>query len=412
MSEDRPAPERSDPGARLDPGGFYRRPLPEGLIPFSSAEGRQVFREALLEGGMEGYFRIAEQLHTQAEPAFCGLGTLVVVLNALAIDPGRLWKGPWRWFGEELLDCCRPLDAVKREGITMGQFACLARCNGARARSYPAEASSLSELRYHVRASSSSPGGVHVVAAYSRKALGQSGDGHYSPLGGYHRGRDLALILDVARFKYPPHWAPLPAVWEAMQPEDPETQRPRGYFVLSRADERAPICCAVEDPGSWARLEELVIDAFREAAADTTNTKELPSLAVLVGKLAARIPEGVLPVLAPSLSHPHPGAVRDDGSDVATAREREALALFDEVRSTRMFDLVRGAVGSSGHPAELATILILSLPRELASALPESVSAELEAMRTPEALSPRVHAEVLRVRAQLTALDEYCQGRL
>ena len=376
--------------------GFYRRPLPEGLIPFSSAEGRQVFREALLEGGMEGYFRIAEQLHTQAEPAFCGLGTLVVVLNALSIDPGRLWKGPWRWFGEELLDCCRPLDTVKREGITMSQFACLARCNGARVRSYPAEASTISELRYHVRAASSAPGGVHVVAAYSRKALGQSGDGHYSPIGGYHRARDLALILDVARFKYPPHWAPLPVVWEAMQPEDPATQRPRGYFVLSRADERPPICCALEDPGSWARLEELVIEAFREVVASP------PSLAALVGKLAARIPEDVLPVLAPA----SPGAL-GDGS-----REREALDLFEEVRATRMFELVRGAVGLSGRSAELATILLLSLPGELSAALPESVSAELEAMRSPEALSPRVHAEVLRVRAQLTAIDDYSQGRV
>jgi glutathione gamma-glutamylcysteinyltransferase len=391
---------RTDPGASVDRGGFYRRPLPEGLIPFSSAEGRQVFREALLEGGMEGYFSLAEQLHTQAEPAFCGLGTLVVALNALAIDPGRLWKGPWRWFGEELLDCCRPLDAVKREGVTMDQFACLARCNGARVRSYRAEASTLSELRYHVRAASSAPGGVHVVAAYSRRTLGQSGDGHYSPIGGYHRARDLALILDVARFKYPPHWAPLPAVWEAMQPEDQETHRPRGFFVLSRADERPPICCALEDPAAWARLEDLVIEAFREAVADGSP----PSLEALVGKLAARIPESVLPVLAPSLPGPLGGG--------AAAREREAIDLFDEVRATPMFNLVRGAVGSSGRPAELATLLILSLPRELSAALPESVSAELEAMRSPEALSPRIYGEVLRVRAQLTALDEYCEGRL
>jgi glutathione gamma-glutamylcysteinyltransferase len=404
MSEDRgdaacsiePAPRGAEAGSSQT--GFYRRPLPQGLIPFSSAEGRQVFREALLEGGMEGYFSIAEQLHTQAEPAFCGLGTLVVVLNALSIDPGRLWKGPWRWFGEELLDCCRPLDTVKREGITMSQFACLARCNGARVRSYPAEASTISELRYHVRAASSAPGGVHVVAAYSRKALGQSGDGHYSPIGGYHRGRDLALILDVARFKYPPHWAPLPVVWEAMQPEDPATQRPRGYFVLSRADERPPICCALEDPGSWARLEELVIEAFRELLADGSP----PSLAALVGKLAVRIPENVLPVLAPTA----PGAL-GGGS-----REREALDLFEEVRATRMFELVRGAAGISGRSVELAAILLLSLPRELSAALPESVSAELEAMRSPEALSPRVHAEVLRVRAQLTAIDDYCQGRV
>jgi hypothetical protein len=139
-----------------------------------------------------------------------------------------------------------------------------------------------------------------------------------------------------------------------------------------------------------------VIEAFREVVASP------PSLAALVGKLAARIPEDVLPVLAPPL----PGAL-DGGS-----REREALDLFEEVRGTRMFELVRGAAGMSGRSAELATILLLSLPGELSAALPESVSAELEAMRSPEALSPRVHAEVLRVRAQLTAIDDYSQGRV
>ena len=110
--------------------GFYRRPLPAELVAFSSDEGKGLFREALAAGGMEGYFRLSEQLHTQADPAFCGLSTLVVVLNALAVDPGRIWKGSWRWFGEEMLDCCVPLDRVRAQGLTFGQLSCLARCNG------------------------------------------------------------------------------------------------------------------------------------------------------------------------------------------------------------------------------------------------------------------------------------------
>ncbi len=69
---------------------FYRRPLPEGLVPFSSAEGKQLFREALSAGTMEGYFVLSEQFHTQADPAYCGLGSLVVALNALGVDPGAL----------------------------------------------------------------------------------------------------------------------------------------------------------------------------------------------------------------------------------------------------------------------------------------------------------------------------------
>jgi hypothetical protein len=42
---------------------------------------------------MEGFYRLVSYFQTQSEPAFCGLASLSMVLNALAIDPGRKWKG-------------------------------------------------------------------------------------------------------------------------------------------------------------------------------------------------------------------------------------------------------------------------------------------------------------------------------
>jgi hypothetical protein len=54
-----------------------------------------------------------------------------------------------------------------------------------------------------------------VIVSYTRKTLGQTGDGHFSPVGGYDRATDSILILDVARFKYPPHWVPVEMMWEA-----------------------------------------------------------------------------------------------------------------------------------------------------------------------------------------------------
>lgn len=72
-----------------------------------------------------------------------------------------------------------------------------------------------------------------MIVSYSRKTFLQTGDGHFSPVGGYHAARDLVLILDTARFKYPPHWVPLPMLYEAMGPLDPVTQRPRGLLLLT-----------------------------------------------------------------------------------------------------------------------------------------------------------------------------------
>ena len=37
---------------------------------------------------------------------------LFQVLNTLAVDPGRVWKGVWRWYHEDMLDCCVPLQVM------------------------------------------------------------------------------------------------------------------------------------------------------------------------------------------------------------------------------------------------------------------------------------------------------------
>ena len=46
---------------------------------------------------------------------------------------------------------------------------------------------------------------------------------HFSPIGGYHAGEDMVLILDVARFKYPPHWVKTETLFKAMLRHDSVT---------------------------------------------------------------------------------------------------------------------------------------------------------------------------------------------
>jgi glutathione gamma-glutamylcysteinyltransferase len=212
----------------------HKRALPSSAIAFASPEGRQLFAEALATGGMVGYFPLAEQFHTQSDPAYCGLGSLVTALNALGIDPERVWKGGWRWFAEDMLDCCLPLAEIRERGLSIDQFACLARCNGAEVDLERAETTNLSAWRDALQ--SSARGNVVLVASYDRAAVGQTGSGHFSPIGGYHASRDLALILDVARFKYPPHWVSAERLWQAMQSIDPVTGQARGWIALRRSD--------------------------------------------------------------------------------------------------------------------------------------------------------------------------------
>ena len=185
-------------------GGFHRRPLPAPSVAFSSAAGKRMTKEAMAAGGMECFFRLAEAFHTQNEPAYCGLGTLVMVLNALEVDPGQIFKGPWRWYEEGMLDCCVDLEEVKEQGITWDVWCCLGRCQGLKVDAVRTEdngggddgrnstsssfssAASLEAFRATIADACSRDDGVVCVVAYSRRVLGQSGDGHYSPVGGYH----------------------------------------------------------------------------------------------------------------------------------------------------------------------------------------------------------------------------------
>lgn len=220
---------------------FYRRSLPETCISFSSKQGQEIFKEALASGHLQCYFKLAAQFRTQDEPAYCGLSTLVMVLNSLEIDPGKLWKGCWRWYHEEMLDCCEPLVEVKERGINFDQFICLANCNYLKADAVRAtDDLSEDEFRSLVKENTKQDQ-TFIVASYSRPALSQTGEGHFSPIAGYNPSKDLVLILDVARFKYPPHWVSLPLLVKAMKELDVSTGKPRGFMVLGKQEGRLPL---------------------------------------------------------------------------------------------------------------------------------------------------------------------------
>ena len=86
------------------------------------------------------FFRLIEQFRTQDEPAFCGLGSLARVLNALNVDPMRIWKGPWRWVNESMPDCCEPQERIKQRGIAFSKLACLALCHRTVVEEWPSPA--------------------------------------------------------------------------------------------------------------------------------------------------------------------------------------------------------------------------------------------------------------------------------
>jgi glutathione gamma-glutamylcysteinyltransferase len=352
---------------------LYRRPLPSEAIAFSSLDGRKVFTEALSVGGLDGYFRLAEQFHTQSDPAFCGLGSLVVALNALGIDPGRLWKGPWRWFSEELLDCCVPLAEVRKRGLDVDELACLARCNGADVELVRGDATNLSAFRSAI--SSAAAGDGVLVVSYDRSALGQTGSGHFSPIGGYHQARDLALVLDVARFKYPPHWVSVERLWLATHPVDPATGRARGWLAFRPRAQGLALGFSIRCDGeSWQGLAE----RLSAVVADLGSATDMASLAQAILPLVSHL----------ELRMPSAPAHREAVTSAQTA-----------LRDLPLYRHVAEAMGT--ERAEAMTLLMLAIDDILAP--PQR--AALNPLTSSTSAHPALAGEVSNIRAQLAALS-------
>ncbi|KAE8792043.1 Glutathione gamma-glutamylcysteinyltransferase 1 [Hordeum vulgare] len=170
-------------------------------VEFALADGKRLFAEALQGGTMEVFFKLIPYFQTQSESAFCGIASLSVMLNALAIDPRRPLKGPSRWFDESMLDCCEPVHNVK--GITFGKVACLAHCAGVRVQSFRADQTTIHDFCAHLARCAASED-CHLISSYHTSPFKETRTGHFSPIGGYDAEKDMALILDVVRFKYPP----------------------------------------------------------------------------------------------------------------------------------------------------------------------------------------------------------------
>ena len=238
----------------------HKRVLPAELTAFSSQQGKRYLMEAFAGGTAESYWKLTEHFVNQSDPAFCGVTTLLMCLNAMCIDPNIRWRGGWRFYGSEdvlLNRCCFSAERIRRKGIVLEDFARLGRCHGLNIdlkrplvegnqdkdesnsgnHGNEGDASfSLDDFRNDVRWILSGIEAKHqplLVTSFSRPALGQTGDGHFSPIAAYHEETDQVLVLDVARFKYAPYWVKVEDLFQSMQDLDSVTKKPRGWFLLS-----------------------------------------------------------------------------------------------------------------------------------------------------------------------------------
>lgn len=87
---------------------FYRKPLPDHLISFTSPEGREIFKEALSAGTLENYFDLVGNFAHQTESA-C---TKCMCIVLRFIFGNRLWT----WVLGDGAECLRGGSGKDLEG--------------------------------------------------------------------------------------------------------------------------------------------------------------------------------------------------------------------------------------------------------------------------------------------------------
>ena len=191
------------------------------------------------------FFTVLPYLETQENLAFCGPASIAATLNSLGIArPAVSTLKPYTFFTQDNVfnaatEAIKQRETVARRGMTLQELAAFLNALGVQAEARHADTLDLAQLRALIEATLADPG-QRLIVNYNRQVLGQAGGGHQSPLAAYDTTSDSALLLDVAKFKYPPTWVNLSDLLAAMQSVDSDSGKSRGLVVVSPASASRP----------------------------------------------------------------------------------------------------------------------------------------------------------------------------
>ncbi|HVP98713.1 MAG TPA: phytochelatin synthase family protein [Roseiarcus sp.] len=231
------------------------------LVPFASDEG--LARLSRSDAKVD-FPALANQFEPEENPAFCGPASAAIVLNAVRGRSPDLPRDRSRVRPEDLKYLPSGLDPtiprftqdtviakgqktraqvlgepvtingkqVQDFGYQVRQFDEMLRANGLTTRlvivdDSKSEQEIRADLVEHLKRR-----GDYVIVAFQRKAVGQQGFGHISPVGAYDAASDSFLVLDVNPANADWMWMPAATLIKGMRTFD--TVENRGYVVVER----------------------------------------------------------------------------------------------------------------------------------------------------------------------------------
>jgi hypothetical protein len=210
-------------------------PLPSALIRLDSEAGAQLLIDSQAR---RAYWPLSVQFVTQKNQAYCGVASMVMVLNAMGVKaPPAVGYEPFATFTQDNLlnertEAILPQQTLMKQGMTLTELGRILGSYAVAVTVTHADDVGLEKFRHTASRQLATPGG-YVLANYLRRAIGQETGGHISPLAAYDETSDRFLILDVSRYKYPPVWVAASELYGAMNTVDKDNEgRRRGYVLV------------------------------------------------------------------------------------------------------------------------------------------------------------------------------------
>lgn len=205
------------------------------LVYLNSSAGAQRLLQADYN---RQYFAVQPFVDTQENLAFCGPASMAAVLNSLPREsrPVAPQLKPFPYFTQDAFFNQRTLsiktrEATLRSGLTLQQSTEMFRQFGVSADNFYGDQLTESTFRDLVTTAMADPNS-RLVVNFDRQVLGQAGRGHFSPIAAYDTTTDSVLILDVAKFKYPPFWVSIADLFKAMNTLDSDSGKSRGLIQV------------------------------------------------------------------------------------------------------------------------------------------------------------------------------------
>jgi len=198
-------------------------PTPQGAILASSTRGKALLARAV----HADYEALGTTLQSQTRRSFCGVASSATVISA--VKGRRLEQAQ---YFTDAVTAHRPRWKTLIVGMTLEDLAQGLRAHGLRAQAVHAANTDVLAFQAELARNLASDSD-YLLVNYQRTVLNEVGGGHISPVAAFEPVSQRVLLLDTATYKYRARWVPLQDLFSAMQTNDPDSEKSRGWVRIS-----------------------------------------------------------------------------------------------------------------------------------------------------------------------------------